>query len=87
MSIRPVRDLVMVSPIVRENKTASGIILDDKSNTKQQHGVVVAVGPECEYVSVGDTILPEWNKGTMVNDQGTEYVLIPETSVIAILGD
>lgn len=44
-ALRPLGDRVVVKPVPRDEKTASGIILPDTAQEKPQEGEVVAVGP------------------------------------------
>ncbi len=44
-ALRPLGDRVVVKPVPRDEKTASGIILPDTVQEKPQEGEVVAVGP------------------------------------------
>lgn len=44
-SLRPLGDRVVVKPVPRDEKTASGIILPDTAQEKPQEGEVVSVGP------------------------------------------
>ncbi|HHB90222.1 MAG TPA: co-chaperone GroES, partial [Anaerolineae bacterium] len=45
MKLRPLSDRIVVKPIEREAKTASGIILPESAREKPQEGEVIAVGP------------------------------------------
>lgn len=67
VSIQPIGDRVVVSPLEKEQVTASGIVIPDTaSGEKPQEGVVLAlgkggVGKDCanpsEFLKVGDRVL------------------------------
>jgi len=72
-SLRPLGDRVVVKPVPRDEKTASGIILPDTAQEKPQEGEVVSVGPgrilddgkrEPIDVKVGDRVLHAKYAGT-----------------------
>jgi chaperonin GroES len=72
-----------------------GLYIPDTAKEKPQQGMVVAVGPgrrsdqgeliEVE-ISKGDLILYGKYSGTEVTVDGTEYLIIRESDVLAVLG-
>jgi len=83
------------SPKAREEKTAAGIFLPDTAKEKPQEGTVVAVGPGRLdekgnriplEVKVGDTVLFAKYAGTEVKLDDTEYLILRESDILAILG-
>ncbi len=94
LSISPLGDRIVVEPLSREEVSASGIIIPDTaSREKPERGTVVAVGPG-KYddgtlvpmtVKVGDAILFSKYGYDEVKVDGTEYLILPESSVLAIL--
>lgn len=87
--IRPLADRVMVKPAEAETKTAGGIIIPDTAKEKPQKGTVVAVGPgkkdEPTTVKVGDTVLYGKYSGTEIQVEGTDYLIMRESDIFAIL--
>ena len=80
-ALRPLGDRVVVKPVPRDEKTASGIILPDTAQEKPQEGEVVAVGPgrilddgkrEAIDVKVGDRVLHAKYAGTEFKLDGAE---------------
>ena len=94
LSITPLADRIVVEPKSREDMTSSGIIIPDTaSREKPEQGTVVAVGPG-KYdngqlvpmtVRVGDSVLFSKYGYDEVKIDGTEYLILPESSVLAIL--
>jgi chaperonin GroES len=77
-------------------KTASGIVLPDTAKEKPQEGKVIAVGKGrvldsgervAVEVSVGDSIIFSKYSGTEVKFQGTEYLILRESDVLAVIGE
>ena len=89
VSIKPLADRVMVKPAEAETKTAGGIIIPDTAKEKPQKGTVVAVGPgkkdEPTTVKVGDTVLYGKYSGTEIQVEGTDYLIMRESDIFAIL--
>jgi chaperonin GroES len=94
--LKPLGDRVVIELVETEEKTASGIVLPDTAKEKPQEGKVIAVGtgrvldsgervaPE---VSVGDRIIFSKYAGTEVKYQGTEYLILRESDILAVIGE
>lgn len=89
IKIKPLADRVLVEPMAAETKTASGIYIPDTAKEKPQRGKVVAVGPgtkdEPMTVSVGDTVLYGKYSGTELKFDGTDYLMMRESDILAII--
>ena len=89
LNIKPLADRVLVEPAPAEEKTASGIIIPDTAKEKPQRGTVVAVGPgkkdEPTTVTVGDTVLYGKYSGTEINIEGTDYLMMRESDILAVV--
>ncbi len=95
MKLRPLSDRIVVKPIEREAKTASGIILPESAREKPQEGEVLAVGPGARNekgehmpldIHVGDTVLYAKYAGTEVKLNGNEKLLIlRESDILAVV--
>lgn len=89
VNIKPLADRVLIEPAQAEEKTASGIIIPDTAKEKPQRGKVVAVGPgkkdEPTTVSVGDLVLYGKYSGTEINIDGTDYLIMRESDILAIV--
>jgi len=87
ISFKPTRDWVLV-PDPRQTETDSGIILPEGVSDKLQTNIleVLAVGPECKWVKVGDTVLIDPSgKGHIINLDDKTYVIIAEFMVLGIM--
>lgn len=93
--IKPLGDRVIIELVEQEEKTASGIVLPDSAQEKPQEGNVVAVGPGVVNdkgervaleVSEGDRIIFSKFAGTEVDYKGTEYLILREDDVLAVIG-
>ena len=92
--VQPLGDRVLVEPLEAEEKSAGGILIPDTAKEKQQKGKVVAVGKGRSNeegkitpleVKVNDQILFGRYSGTEVKVGGTEYLIIKEDDILAIL--
>lgn len=90
VSVQPLADRVLVEPAAAEEKTAFGIIIPDTAKEKPQRGTIVAVGPgkkdEPLTVKVGDTVLYGKYSGTELAMDGTDYLIMRESDIYAIIG-
>ena len=89
LKIRPLGDRVIVEASSAEEKTAGGLIIPDTAKEKPQQGIVVAVGPgtaeEKMTLKVGDTVLYGKYAGTELILEGTEYLIMRESDILAIV--
>ena len=93
--LKPLADRVMVKKLEAEEKTAGGIVLPDTAKEKPQQGEVLAVGPgkldekgtrQPMEVKIGDKVLFAKYSGTEVKIEGTEYLILAERDILAIVG-
>lgn len=88
-NLKPLADRVIVEASAAEEKTSSGIIIPDTAKEKPQRGKVVAVGggkkDEPMTVKVGDTVLYGKYAGTEINVEGTDYLIMRESDIFAVL--
>ena len=94
LKLKPLADRVVVEPAPAEEVSTGGIILPDTAQEKPQQGTVVAVGPGkisdagSEIVmnlKKGDKILYGKYSGTEFAFEGTEYLIMRESDILAIL--
>ncbi len=90
MNVRPLADRVLVLPAPAEEKTIGGIIIPDTAKEKPLQGKVVAVGngtkDEEMVIKVGDEVLYGKYSGTELEYEGTKYLIMRQSDVLAILG-
>ncbi len=89
VNITPLHDRVIIKPAAAEEKTAGGIIIPDTAKEKPQRGTVIAAGPgkkdEPMTVKSGDTILYGKYAGTEISLEGTDYIIMRESDILAII--
>ena len=89
VNIKPLADRVLVEPIAAETTTASGLIIPDSAKEKPSKGTVIAVGngtkDEAMTVKVGDTVLYGKYAGTELKLEGTDYLIMRESDIFAIV--
>ena len=89
MKIKPLADRVLVEPAQAESTTASGIIIPDTAQEKPQKGTVVAVGDGTKdhqmSVKIGDQVLYGKYSGTELKFEGTDYLMMRESDLLAII--
>ncbi|MCA9364880.1 MAG: co-chaperone GroES [Candidatus Moranbacteria bacterium] len=87
INVIPLRDYVLIKPIVADKKTDSGIYLPETaSQEKPQEGKVVAVGTS-EKISVkkNQKVIFSRYSGTEIAVDGSEYLLVKNDDVLAIV--
>lgn len=91
--LKPLGDRVVIEVLEAEEKTASGIVLPDSAKEKPQSGKIVAVGSgrvldngtkEPLEVAEGDTDIFAKYSGTEVTYEGTDYLILRESDILAI---
>jgi len=93
MKIKPLADRVVVKMIEAEETTRSGIVLPGTAKEKPQVAEVVAVGPGglvdgkevTMYVKVGDKVLTSKYSGTEVKMDNTEYTILKQSDILAVV--
>ena len=93
MSIKPLADRVVIKMVEAEETTKSGIILAGSAKEKPQMAEVVAVGPGGNvdgkeitmYIKVGDKVLTSKYSGPEVKLDGTEYTIVRQSDILAIV--
>ncbi len=95
MTIKPLADRVVIKMVENEEKTVGGLVLPDSAKEKPQVAEVVAVGPggvvdgkEVKMeLSVGDHVLISKYAGTEVTIDKTEYTILRQSDVLAVVED
>jgi chaperonin GroES len=89
VNIKPLADRVLIEPVAAEQTTASGIIIPDTAKEKPQRGKVIAIGTgkpeEPMTVKVGDTVLYGKYAGTEISVEGSDYLIMKESDILAIV--
>ena len=89
MSIRPLADRVLIEPTAAEEVTLGGIIIPDSAKEKPLRGKVLAVGngtkDEEMVLKVGDEVLYGKYAGTEIEYEGTIYIMMRQSDVLAVI--
>lgn len=92
--IRPLGEKVLVERMEAETMTKGGIVLPDSAKEKPQQGTILAIGDGkllddgsrgAMQVSKGDKVLFSSYAGTDIKIDGTEYLLMDESDILAII--
>ncbi len=92
MNLKPLGDRVVVEVVEEDEVTVSGIVLPDSAKEKPQRGRVLAVGAGRWEdgnripleVSEGDEVLYSKYGGTEVKVDGSEYLILRESDILAV---
>lgn len=94
LSIKPLSDRVVVEPSEETEEMRGGLYIPDTAKEKPMQGTVIAVGPgrrtdKGELIPVeltkGDTVLYGKYSGTEVTINGSDYLIVKEADVLAVL--
>ncbi len=94
VNLKPLDDRIVVEQSAAEEKTAGGIVLPDTAKEKPQRGKVLAAGPGRLLdsgergrlsVKVGDEVFYGKYSGSDIEVNGSKYVILKESDVLAII--
>ncbi len=91
LNLKPTAGYLLIEPLEKEVKTASGIYLPDNAGEKPQMGKVVAVGSKTysdnheveSPAKVGDTVLYKKWGGNEVKLNNIEYMFVKFEDILA----
>lgn len=96
MKLKPLADKVLLQRVEAASVTAGGIVLPDSAKEKSSRGKVISVGPgklkddgsRSEMaVNKGDIVLFESWGPKEVKIDGEDYLIVDESSIIAVIED
>jgi chaperonin GroES len=94
VNLKPLHDNVVIEHVEQEDKTTVGIFLPDTAKEKPQEGMIRAIGNGrvlengtklTMSVKVGDRVLFRKYSGSEVKIDGTEFLIIPEKDILAVV--
>ena len=86
--LRPLRDkVVLLKPTPTERVLDSGLLIPTTADQSSQEGTILAVGVDVEAVVVGDGIVHANYCGVDFTHDGTTYMIINETDILARIND
>ena len=95
MNLKPLHDRVIIKRLEADTVSAGGIVIPDSATEKPIKGEVVAVGAgkaldngsiRALTVKAGDKVLFGKYSGTEVKHDGTEYLVVREDDIFAVIG-
>lgn len=93
-NIKPLLDNILIEPLEKEQKTASGIFIPDTAKEKPQEGLVVEVGPgrldeSGKMISMGvkkgDRVLYKKWGGNEIKLDGKEYLIVKMEDILGLI--
>jgi chaperonin GroES len=94
VKVRPLADRVVVKPLEQEEVKKGGIIIPDTAKERPQEGEVIAIGPgkllesgqrQQLEIKEKDRILFGKYSGTEITIEGTEYLIMKEGDILAVI--
>lgn len=95
MKLRPLLDKVVLKKVEVSETTKTGIFLPGSAQEKPQMSEIVAVGPGglidgkevVMTLKVGDKVITGKYSGTEVKLDGTEYTIVSQSDILAVVED
>lgn len=85
MNVQPLHTKVIVAENYVESKSKFGIILDGVDLMQTPHATVLAIGPEVTDVKIGDVVVPDWTKATIITVDGAQRAVIDQKNIMMVL--
>jgi len=82
--LRPIKKNIIVKLIEKETVSKGGIVLAGPDAQEASRGEVLAIGKEVEFVKVGETILPNWQKAQPTKFENEDFFIVNEDDVVLI---
>lgn len=92
INLKPTAGYLLIEPLEKEIKTASGIYLPDNAGEKPQMGIVIAVGAKTYFenheitspAKLGETVLyKKWGVNE-VKFENKEYMIVKFEDILAV---
>jgi len=88
LNLKPTAGYLLIEPLDKETKTASGIYLPDNAGEKPQKGKVLAIGDDTKDfkkpAKVEDLVIYKKWGGNEVKIEGKEYLFVKFEDVLAV---
>ena len=93
MKLKPLADRVVIQSLESEEVTKGGIVRPGTAKEKPQMAEVLAVGPGgvvdgkevTMHVKVGDKVIYSKYAGTEVKLDGSEYIVVRQSDILAVV--
>ena len=95
MKLKPLLDKVVLKKVEAVEVTKAGILLPGSAQEKPQVSEIVAVGPGglvdgkevVMTLKVGDKVITGRYSGTEVKLEGTDYTIVSQSDILAVVED
>lgn len=88
LNLKPTAGYLLIEPLEKEVKTASGIYLPENAGEKPQKGKVLAVGDDTKDIkkpcAAGDSVLYKKWGGNEIKIEGKDYLFVKFDDVLAV---
>lgn len=88
LNLKPTAGYILIEPLDKEVKTASGIYLPDSAGEKPQKGKVLAIGDDIKDFKkpcrVGDNVIYKKWGGNEVKIDNKEYMFVEFKDILAV---
>ena len=81
--IQMISNKVLITPDEIEETTQSGIIISKAEAEIPTKGIVVSAGNKVKELKEGDYVIYEPRHAMRINHEDKEYLMFPESSIIA----
>lgn len=89
-NLKPTAGYLLIEPVEKETKTASGIYLPDNAGEKPQKGKVLAIGDDTKELKkpckVNDVVIYKKWGGNEVKIDNKEYLFVKFEDILAVEG-
>jgi chaperonin GroES len=83
----PLGARVLVKQLAADDQTEGGIIIPQSSQERPPEGEIMAVGPKCEQLEVGQIVIfRKWSSKafTVDGEDGCELIVMEESDALAL---
>ena len=89
MSLKPLKDRVIVKQLPAEGKTAGGILIPDNAKEKPNRGTAIAAGPgtadDPMVVKPGDIVIYGKYSGIEIEEDGELLIILKQDEIFAVI--
>lgn len=86
MKLKVLKDGVLISPFVEEEKSTGGIIVQLEKKVKRAEGKVVSVGKDVKEIKKGDHVIyAKYSGNEIAQPDGKNFILVREIDVMAVV--
>ena len=82
--LKPIKKNIIVKLIEKETVSKGGIVLAGPDAQEASRGKVLSIDKEVEFVKVGETILPNWQKAQPTKFENEDFFIVNEDDVVLI---